>query len=304
MLVDHFWDRYYRAVILWCFLPFIVYEIAVIWYISIYGVSGSEGPIEPDQTEIILRYLILILTIYFLYFEIRCLIRDRTDYVLDISNDIDFLALFLNLYILSYSSQGLSKEEEEDLHMRILCCIAVILQWQKSFYWLRLFDNTSFYVRLIVDTLFDIKYFLILFAMILMTFGNAIFILSKDREKSLYRDYVSIDYINVFLNQYEMALGSWDANKYIPGDEGGDSMAWILFIITTMFTQIMFLNMLIAIMGDTFARNTESKAQSALVEKIKILADFVYAVPAESVKNGTLSRFLFAIRPVNLGTDE
>ncbi len=71
-----------------------------------------------------------------------------------------------------------------------------------------------------------------------------------------------------------------------------------------MITQIMFLNMLIAIMGDTFDRNTEAKAQSALVEKIRILADFVYVVPAESIEKGTLSRFLFAIRPKNLGTDE
>ncbi len=78
----------------------------------------------------------------------------------------------------------------------------------------------------------------------------------------------------------------------------------MLFFITTMLTQIMFLNMLIAIMGDTFARNTEAKSQSALVEKIKILADYVDAVPAESVEKGTLSRFLFAIRPLNFGIDE
>ena len=137
-----------------------------------------------------------------------------------------------------------------------------------------------------------------------MTFGNAIYILSKGRETSLYRDYVSLEFLNVVLNQYEMALGEWDSDSYIPGSEGGDTIAWILFCIATMITQIMFLNMLIAIMGDTFDRNTEAKAQSALVEKIRILADFVYVVPAESIEKGTLSRFLFAIRPKNLGTDE
>ena len=63
--------------------------------------------------------------------------------------------------------------------------------WYKSFYWLRLFDNTSFYVRLIADTLFEVRYFMILFVMILMTFGNAIFILSRSREEPLYKDYVS-----------------------------------------------------------------------------------------------------------------
>ena len=71
-----------------------------------------------------------------------------------------------------------------------------------------------------------------------------------------------------------------------------------------MITQIMFLNMLIAIVGDTFERVTESREQSALVEKIGILADYVFVVPQESEKNGTLSRFLFAIRPKTLGADE
>jgi len=66
----------------------------------------------------------------------------------------------------------------------------------------------------------------------------------------------------------------------------------------------MFLNMLIAIMGDTFERVTESREQSALVEKIKILADYVYVVPKESQEKGTMSRFLFVVKPKNLGQDE
>ena len=37
--------------------------------------------------------------------------------------------------------------------------------------------------------------------------------------------------------------------------------------------------MLIAIMGDTFDRVSEIKSQSALAEKIKILADYVFVVP-------------------------
>ena len=66
----------------------------------------------------------------------------------------------------------------------------------------------------------------------------------------------------------------------------------------------MFLNMLIAIMGDTFDRVTESRAQSALVEKIRIMADYVYVVPRESTAKGTKNKFLFAIRPKELGADE
>ena len=54
-------------------------------------------------------------------------------------------------------------------------------------------------------------------------------------------------------------------------------------------------------MGDTFGRVSEVKDQSALSEKIKILADYVIVV-----KNSKLDqdKFLFSISPAQLGTDE
>ena len=81
-------------------------------------------------------------------------------------------------------------------------------------------------------------------------------------------------------------------------------LPWILFVATTFVTQITFLNMLIAIMGDTFARVSEVKDQAALQEKIKILADFVIIVGRESIEEGTLSRFVFAITPKTIANDD
>ena len=183
--------------------------------------------------------------------------------------------------------------------------MAVLLSWFKCFYWLRLFGPTSFYIRLITETVSDARYFIILFFLILMTFGNAVLILSQDRELPLYRDYFGSSFLNAALNQYELSLGEFDTEDRFRGaGDGGDDEAWIIFIVATMITQIMFLNMLIAIMGDTFDRVTESRAQSALVEKIRILADYVYVVPRESAAAGTMSRFLFVIRPKSLGADE
>lgn len=43
-------------------------------------------------------------------------------------------------------------------------------------------------------------------------------------------------------------------------------LEWIYFIMATFFTQIVFLNMLIAIMGDTFNRITEKKSRNGLMQ--------------------------------------
>ena len=64
--------------------------------------------------------------------------------------------------------------------------------------------------------------------------------------------------------------------------------------MATFLTQITFLNLLIAIMGDTFDRVSEVKEQSALAEKIKIIADYIVVVREADVDS---DMFLFAITP-------
>jgi len=59
--------------------------------------------------------------------------------------------------------------------------------------------------------------------------------------------------------------------------------------------------MLIAIMGDTFSRVTEVKEQSALAEKIKILADYVILVRSSALDE---DRYLFSIAPSNMSSGE
>ena len=81
-------------------------------------------------------------------------------------------------------------------------------------------------------------------------------------------------------------------------------VTWIIFVLSTMITQIIFLNMLIAIMGDTYDRVSESKDQTALVEKIRFLSDSVFVVKSESVARGTQNRFLFAIKTRTNTNDE
>lgn len=54
-----------------------------------------------------------------------------------------------------------------------------------------------------------------------------------------------------------LALGEFDTDNYEL--EAGDVLVWLIFVATTFITQVTFLNMLIAIMGDTFDRVSEVK---------------------------------------------
>jgi hypothetical protein len=61
-----------------------------------------------------------------------------------------------------------------------LCRVASIgafTMWFLLFSWMRLFYVTSFYVIMILEAIYDIRYFLIMIVLCVCMFGNAVLIL-------------------------------------------------------------------------------------------------------------------------------
>ena len=52
-------------------------------------------------------------------------------------------------------------------------------------------------------------------------------------------------------------------------------MLYVLFFASTFLIQIMFLNMLIAIMGDAFDQATENKENNATITKVQIMSEYI-----------------------------
>ena len=86
--------------------------------------------------------------------------------------------------------------------------------------------------------------------------------------------------------------------------ERHDWYIWLLFLVMTFLTQIVFLNMLIAIMGDTYAKEMEFQNQNALKAKIEIIADYVVITKREASVMKEVAKYIFAITPATLSTDD
>ena len=92
---------------------------------------------------------------------------------------------------------------------------AVFCMWVKAFYWLRLFGSTSFYIKLIRETIWDIRHFFILFVFILMTFGSMIIIMNEGRgEDIIFTKYFDIKFIDAIFNQYLLVLGEFETDNF------------------------------------------------------------------------------------------
>lgn len=63
---------------------------------------------------------------------------------------------------------------------------------------------------------------------------------------------------------YLLGLGEFDLDGYKLGPN--KNMAWAFFILASFLILVVFMNMLIAIMGDTFGQVIEKKTESTLHE--------------------------------------
>jgi hypothetical protein len=67
-------------------------------------------------------------------------------------------------------------------------------------------------------------------------------------------------------------------------------------VLATFFTQITFMNMLIALMGVTFDRVSDAKERNALMETTQMYADFLWAISLSSSLEG--NRYLYIVKPI------
>jgi hypothetical protein len=166
-----------------------------------------------------------------------------------------------------------------DIHsIRTIGALAGWVMWIKVFYWMRLFKETSYFIILIERTCTDSASFMIMLFIILFAYANLNFILQMNIEGPEYKDDVYVtEYIagynkfNAIMAQYMIALGQFEA-----GSIGtGPSMfpAWCAFLSSSYVLTIVFMNLLIAIMGNTFGEVLDMREQAALLTVIQLMND-------------------------------
>lgn len=167
---------------------------------------------------------------------------------------------------------------------RVIASISCLVIWMKMFDWLRLFDATSFYIKLIMQTIKDIMPFMSIFPFFMFTVGTSVYILNMEREddSEVMDEYLGQWTIDVFISQYLLALGDWDTGSFSEGSN--KQLIYVFFLVATFLTAITALNMLIAIMGDTFGKVLEGHQKHSREMKISILADYINQFPENAQK--------------------
>ena len=151
-----------------------------------------------------------------------------------------------------------------------------LMLWLKMLYFLRIFKTTGYLVRIIIEVIVDMRHFLFILLLTFIAFGDAIYNINTSNDSP----FISGGYIGSIVYIYRMSLGDFMLDESA-GDIGNvaTTYIWVLFLLCTIFNLIIMLNLLIAIISESFARINEEKEQAGYQEKAAFISENLYLVP-------------------------
>ena len=113
--------------------------------------------------------------------------------------------------------------------------------------------------------------------------GSSMYILEMSRERDKSEIITSLAghfMLDAIYSQYLQSLGPEAGEGF--DDHPKALLLYLFFIFASFFLTIVFLNMLIAIMGNTFSFVIERKLQYALMTKLSIMSEYYFVIDARN----------------------
>jgi hypothetical protein len=239
-----------------------------------------------DIASYLIGVAILVFNLFWVYVEVRQMILSGREYFTFFWNYLDVSSIIMNsaVVIMNFSDASFKDTNR-------LAAISVLVLYFKLFYFLRIFFATAYLVRMIIEIMLDMKFFVGVLILATAAFGNAFYILgrnSADEDGNLAGD----NYIDAFLFSYKIGLGDFSTDGFNTKDE---EMLWIFFLLNSMIILIILLNLLIAIMGDTFDRVQETQENSMFKELASMILEneFLFS----RVREFSHAKYILVIEP-------
>jgi hypothetical protein len=87
-------------------------------------------------------------------------------------------------------------------------------------------------------------------------------------------EYTGIPFLDSMICIYQLALGDFQYDGFIKSKY--DFLLWGAFVLCTFLMIVVFMNMIIAIMGNTFGEVMEKRYETALNENISLIYDHIW----------------------------
>jgi len=200
---------------------------------------------------------------------------------------VDFLPPFLIVAIVSvhisvyYETKENNPPNINDFIVTVHA-IASFLMWIKMLYFMRIFESTAYLVRMLQMVIWDIKIFLLILALVYFAFGEAFLRISEASSLNNPDAGFILNYADAWRYSFTISLAAGDTSNYFLCDQ--PTTLWILFSLCLIITNIVMLNMLIALIGETFHDVTDMRVQAFYQERASMISDNQYLIPLRRKK--------------------
>jgi len=212
----------------------------------------------------------LALDAYFVFEERNQFFVNPILYMLDIWNFMDFVVIVSNV-----AANVLRIAYREDiLEGKVFLCLTAIFGYFNILYFLRAFESTGPLVSMIMKIANDMKVLITIVMIVLVGFSQAFWVIS-----SVDRDLPFGTIENSLLNSYVFMLGGFDPSAF----EGSplNRFAIALSCLYMLIVWILLLNLLIALMGDSYGAVREKGLAQWKLEQAQIVTEMQGSMSAE-----------------------
>lgn len=189
---------------------------------------------------------------------------------------VDFFIIIFNIYIVLHTLFNQDYDVSNERHLRIFESIQMLLLWFKSLYYLALVGQIAPLIDSIFMIVVDIRYFMVVYIILMIGFINAYFLIGKNqldilRLKGEEGEIPYDTWFDALIHVYKSSQGDFSDDSYYM-----DSM-WpillVLFFLLNFMMSLTLLNMLIAIMGETFSANQEIAESKKRYQQLQFVVE-------------------------------
>lgn len=266
-IISFLWPYFRNKIIIYVFIPYLLYFSLFLIYSTYFHKRMIENN-DAKWTNFGLAnnlavIVLLVFIAYFMLIESMQIVSQKLSYFKSFWNLIDLTSLLFNLIILIMDLAGMY-----DRDLTTLMSIAVLIVWLKLFYFGRIFLATAAMIRMVIEIIYDMKYFLLILLLAIAGFGNCYYILASNNTSEGF--FTGSTYWRAFIYSYRQSLGDFDTSAYTGANK---HLLFTIWFLDTLVIAIIMLNLLIAIMGDTFDRVQDLAENNKFKELASIMVE-------------------------------
>ncbi|GMH97735.1 hypothetical protein TrVE_jg4330 [Triparma verrucosa] len=280
VVLEHKWRTYARSM----FLRNLWLDILMVVLITVDVLTyASDVSIDETISNYVIPSMIGILWLYFAKAEVYQLYKADSlkDYFKDIWNVGDFLSLTPIAAGYGFRYSGL------EFYSTTAFSFALPLTYLNALYYMQGFREPGKLVRMIIRIIANIRYFLIVLTVCMFGFAFAFFTLYKtaeaEKEATGTPVYGLESLFKSLFPPFFMMLGTFDPNEFEASLSPTATL--ILFVFFMLVMNVVMMNLLIAIMGDTFDQIQEYAMAEYLFCRASIILEFEIALSEKDKSN-------------------